>query len=147
MRCISYKKGYKYQLVETCKIATDIKPEREVAIDGYILLATDGRMTINNGYAWDGPSGPTIDTPSFMRGSLVHDAFYQLMRAGLLSQNEHRKATDRLLTKMCRKDGMNWIRAGWVYWGLRWMGHRAADSASRKRVLQAPKSCRQNAAR
>ena len=75
-------------------------------------------MTIYKGYAWDGPSGPTIDTKDFMRPSLVHDAFYQLMREGKLGQ-ECRKDADELLKIMCIKDGMPAPRAWYVYRAVR----------------------------
>ena len=37
-------------------------------------------MIVEKDYAWDGPSGPTIDTSNSMRASLVHDVLYQAMR-------------------------------------------------------------------
>ena len=76
MNCILYNGGYKYQLKETSTIAIDISPETPIDTE-YITLDSQGNLTIKKGYAWDGPSGPTIDTLTFMRGSLVHDALYQ----------------------------------------------------------------------
>jgi len=67
------------------------------------------------GYAPDGPSGPTLDTANFMRGSLVHDTLYQLMREGLLNHNLPREAADRILQSLYREDGMLALRAWWVY--------------------------------
>jgi len=46
----------------------------------YLKLDGDGQFEFSKGYAWDGPSGSTVDTLNFMRGSLVHDALYQLIR-------------------------------------------------------------------
>ena len=57
-------------------------------------LNTKGHLIIKRSYAWDGPSGPTIDTKNFMRGSLVHDALYQLMRHEHLSSDEWRAVAD-----------------------------------------------------
>ena len=88
MECISYKKGYKYQLVEAYTVKISIRPKKSVASPSeFIVLTADGLLTINKGYAWDGPSGPALDTCNFMRGSLVHDALYQLMREKLLDQH------------------------------------------------------------
>ena len=60
MKCITYKAGYKYQLKEDYIDTIDIKPG-EAIVTEYIALGLDGTLTIRDGYAWDGPSGPTID--------------------------------------------------------------------------------------
>lgn len=87
-------------------------------LDGAVALDNAGRLTIHEGWPWDGPSGPTKDTPSFMRGSLAHDALYILLRAGKLVPSL-RKVADKLLYQLCRQDGMGWFRAQYVYLALR----------------------------
>lgn len=139
MEYISYKKGYKYQLVEEYSTEIPIKPGNDIESD-YVVLSNDGNIIIKKGYAWDGPSGPTIDTLNFMRGSLVHDALYQLMREEKLEKNMHRKPADKLLQQMCKADGMNSIRAWWVYQGVRFGGNPAANPANKKSIVMAPKS-------
>jgi len=134
---IRYKAGYKYQLQETYRVSTPIKPTLPIATE-YISLSLAGDLVIQRGYAWDGPSGPTVDTKNFMRGSLVHDALYQLMREGHLVPELHRKPADELLRQMCREDGMCAIRAWWVYWGVRLGGGDSADGHHGKPVLTAP---------
>ena len=94
---------------------------------------------MKKGYAWDGPSGPTIDTRNFMRGSLVHDALYQLMREEHLDKETYRKPADQLLRDMCREDGMWSIRAWWVYLAVRWWADPAADPANKKPIIKAPR--------
>lgn len=79
-------------------------------------------MDINAGYAWDGPSGPTIDTKTFIRASLVHDALYQLMREEKLDRIKYREDADQLLKRICLEDGMNSFRAAYVYKFVRWFG-------------------------
>lgn len=140
MECISYKEGYKYQLKKSYITTIDIKPEKDIISD-YINLTTDGQLTIKKGYAWDGPSGPTFDTLNFMRGSLAHDALYQLMRENFLDRKKYREYADRLLQSMCKEDGMNPIRAWWVYKGVHYFGDPSADPANKKPVVKAPKSC------
>lgn len=140
MDCIKYKKGYKYQLAETYNIKTDIKPSEHI-LTHFIDLTTNGTLIIRKGYAWDGPSGPTLDTKNFMRGALIHDALFQLMRQGHLSQ-KYRKFADRLLQKICREDGMNKLRAWYVYQGVHLGGKFAADPANKKQVIKAPKRCK-----
>ena len=66
----------------------------------YLSLTEEGRLEVKRTYAWDGPSGPTIDTRNFMRGSLVHDALYQLIRLEVLPP-ESRKRADQLLREIC----------------------------------------------
>lgn len=132
---ISYKKGYKYQLAETYSVTTDVVSLRPIMTE-YIRLF-DNRLIVEKGYAWDGPSGPTIDTPNFMRGSLVHDALYQLMREGLLGP-EWRKQADMELRRICLEDGMSRLRAWWVYRGVRLGAGFAANPVNRKPILKAP---------
>jgi len=129
-----YRSGYKYQLAEDYSLTVDIHC---VAIDtDFAALNSSGRLIIRSGYAWDGPSGPTFDTPTFMRGSLVHDAIYQLIRLGLLPA-ESRVMADRELWRICREDGMCSIRAWWVYHGVRLFGGASASADGIREIRQA----------
>lgn len=110
---IKYQAGYKYQLAESYVEQTNIHPATHICHD-FIVLSTTGVLIINGGYAWDGPSGPTISTKNFMRGSLVHDALYQLMREGLIPES-CRPLADIELRRICQEDGMSWLRA-WYVW-------------------------------
>lgn len=121
---IRYRAGYKYQLVEDYFYHTSITGY--TVQDEYIQLTPAGMLTIAAGYAWDGPSGPTIDTKTFMRGSLVHDALYQLMRDQKISE-DHRDAADQILYDICRADGMNIVRAWMVKKAVNWFGSSSAD--------------------
>lgn len=141
MECISYKDRYKYQLKGDYVTDVGIKPDHLVDLE-YVALSEEGKITIRNGYAWDGPSGPTIDTLNFMRGSLVHDALYQLMREGELDADEWKDQADRLLQRMCMDDGMSSLRAWGVYQGVRVFGRPATDSSNLKPLKKAPKACR-----
>lgn len=131
---ISYKKRrhYKYTLYEDYQHQTELRPNSPISTP-LISLDSSGLLKIKKGYAWDGPSGPTIDTPNFMRGSLVHDVLYQLMRERLLEQKD-REYADQLLRTICIEAGMSRIRAWWVYQGVRLGG---ASSAAPD-LLQAP---------
>ena len=133
---IQYRKGYKYQLARAYRVSIGIFPETSIR-GPYISLTKTGKLTITKGYAWDGPSGPTIDTKNFMRGSLVHDVLYQLMRHDLLSQNR-KDEIDCLLFNMCLEDGMSRIRAWWVYKGLQIGGRAATLASGQKRIHRAP---------
>lgn len=119
---IKYKKiKYKYQLVDNYETKIDIKCNVN---HKYIKLTANGTLTILQGYAWDGASGPAIDTDNFMQGSLIHDALYQLIRDGLLDPY-FREQSDIELRKACRKDGMSRIRSMCVYYAVRLFGNYA----------------------
>lgn len=140
MHCIVYQSGYKYQLKQDYTVDIPIRPSEDIGLlHGFISLNTDGKLFIKSGYAWDGPSGPTIDTRNFMRASLVHDALYQLMREGYLDGDIYRKKADLLLREHCMEDGMSAIRAWWVYQGVRFGGGPAADPDKRRQLKHAPK--------
>lgn len=135
MQRIKYKTGYKYQLYENFKFQTNIL-KHEIASD-YIVLHKDGLLKILKGYAWDGPSGPAIDTKTFMRGSLVHDALYQLMREGLLPLS-YKNSADKIMHEICLKDGMNKIRAWWCYRAVYRAAGPAADPENIRKIQCAP---------
>jgi len=127
-------KGYKYELLNTEEVTT---PIRGISITtSFMCLAITGRLFVHAYYAWDGPSGPTIDTPSFMRGSLFHDALYQLMREGLLD-HKYRIVADELLRQICLEDGMPAWRAWYVYQCVRmFAGGCIKDKNGRGKVIE-----------
>ena len=122
---IRYKKGYKYQLVDVDYVVQLPFKSGTSASCPFVNLSPNGLLIIHTGYAWDGPSGPTVDTSSFMRGSLVHDALYQLIRCGELSDKFRRNA-DEALRRHCLEDGMSRLRVWWVYRAVRMAGEQAA---------------------
>lgn len=125
--------NYKYQTIHhtSCFINEDLfidMPKMGVleTAGGYVRLEFAQRtMQIKKGYCWDGPSGPTIDTDNFMRGSLFHDAWYQVMREYPFWRG-YRNDADCMLMEHCLEDGMSSLRARWVYWGVKTFGRRAA---------------------
>ncbi len=117
---------YKYQLTDDYTIQINIKPAQNIELK-FLSLSPEGLLTIRKHYAWDGPSGPTIDSRNFMRGSLVHDALYQLMRLSALDHKVHRKRADEILKEICLEDGMCSFRAWYVYQAL----HIFAGGAAR----------------
>lgn len=104
-------KGYKYELLNNFQIQVEL-PDANVG-DSFVQIK-DGVLYISKDYAWDGPSGPSIDTKSFMRGSLVHDALYQLIREGKLAA-KYKAYADTMLRCLCILDGMSKFRAWYVY--------------------------------
>lgn len=124
---IKYRAGYKYQLAEQYSIMTPIKG---YDIQSYFIsMRIDGLLTIKKCYAWDGCSGPTFDDKTNMRGGLVHDALYQLMREGKIPES-YRSVADNLLRKICKEDGMNWFRDWYYFEGVDHLAKFAAKKGS-----------------
>jgi hypothetical protein len=132
---IKYRAGYKYQLAVSYTVQTNIIGYS--AKTQFLKLHLSGELTIKAGYAWDGPSGPAFDTEDFMRGSLVHDALYDLIRRNIISGFE-RDQIDKLLRDMCIEDGMEQFRAAYVYKAVNVFGRDYADPESKREVFIAP---------
>ena len=134
---IRYRSEYKHQLASEYRIKIPILPAEDIVTD-FIDLQGDGELTVKKGYAWDGPSGPIIDTKENMRASLVHDALYQLMRKEELSTRTHRKAADELFRGICKDDGVSSLTANVYYKALRKYGKPAAGPENKKKIHRAP---------
>ena len=133
---IIYKSGYKYKLEAQYDDVIPLRPASDIKTD-FVVLLKNGYLAIHKGFAWDGPSGPAIDTASFLRGSMIHDLLYSLMRSGHLPTTFKDQA-DVLLRRMCIEDGMNPIRAWWVYAAVKTFAGRATTPEGENPVLRAP---------
>jgi len=133
---ITYTDGYKYQLSKDYFHRLSFQPGITNASD-WITIYEDGRITIRAGYAWDGPSGPTYDTKSSMRGALVHDALYQMMRDELLPRM-WRDEADKEMKRLMKEDGMWSWRAYLWYKSVRKFAGWAASPKNRKKQYIAP---------
>lgn len=131
---IRYREGYKYQLAQTYTIHIPLLLSAPIDGDFY-SISEAGVLTVFKGYAWDGPSGPALDTNNFMRGSLVHDVLYQMLEEGKLPMS-YREDADNILIELCKEDGMSRVRRQWVYRALRWFGGSAARKL--KEIKEAP---------
>lgn len=115
-----------------------IHPESDIVTE-WLLLNGEGFLSIMRGYAWDGPSGPMPDFPEAMRGSLVHDAVYQLIRLKLLD-GRYRDIADKLFRQICIDDGMSRPFSELVFQAVHIFGNPYADPASEKPVMEAPRN-------
>lgn len=137
----SYKNNWKYKTCSdhtyclgagTTKVVEDILEalSEEQLVTKYYTLTPDC-LTVKEEYAWDGASGPTIDTRTSMRASLIHDALYQVCRTsesdmGPANWRRLRKAADWEFRRILKEDGMFLLRR-WVWWGaVRGLGGPAA---------------------
>ena len=124
---------YKYQLMDDYVIEIDIKPSEKKDFE-FFSLSTNGILTIKKGYSWDGASGPAIDTRKIMRGALVHDVLYQLMRLSVLDHKVHRKRADQIMREICLEDNMWSFRAWYVYQGVHLFGVYSARPRKKSEV-------------
>lgn len=134
---IKYRSGYKYQLAKDYHIKISIKPKDNIDTQ-FIALDTKGNLIVKSGYAWDGPSGPVIDTDYNLRASLVHDALYQLMRQRKISRKKHKDKADKLFRTLCKEDGVPSAIAQIYYQALKKLGNPATDPKNAKKVKRAP---------
>lgn len=142
LRCIQYSDGYRYQLraAYAIRLPELADPSRAPIVTEWLELDPDGTMRFRPGYAWDGASGPTFDSKSSMRGSLVHDGGYQLVRLGLLPAS-FRAALDLIFRRICREDGM-WAPRAWAwYHAVRIFAKPATDPSSEAPVQRAGCGC------
>jgi hypothetical protein len=135
-KIVAYLDGYKHILAEDYVDLIAVYPEQDINTR-FISLTRNGELTINAGYAWDGASGPTWDTNTCKRGSLVHDCCYQLMREELLSLN-WRKRADELLRDICRLDGMSRLRSWIWYKAVRRAALKSATSEGKRPIHRVP---------
>lgn len=117
---IKYRAGFKYQLAEDYKVSTPIIGNS--VKHEFFTLAKNGNLWIKRAYAWDGASGPTFDTKSSMRPSLVHDVFCQMMRSRLIDYDKWQDTVNEFFKQQCIEDGM---------WGARaWLWYQAVEFAN-----------------
>ena len=138
MNRFSYDNIEKYKYRLTSSFTFDLPSRRPVVKNGlfvperWIGLSIGGaEMHFEEGYCWDGSSGPTIDSQKCQKAGLIHDGGYQMLREGVYGSHEDkenaRQYFDDLYRQMCIDDGMGSFRA-WTRWkGLRWFGKRAAS--------------------
>lgn len=132
---LAYYDGLKYETAEDFWIQTPIKGVFAQSPCGRVRLFTDGTLHIRKGFTWNGASGPTYDTKTSQRASLVHDALYYLMAEGGLD-HKWRDEADEMLDQLGDQDGM----FGWRTDIWQWFVDKFGGPASRRKrkVLYAP---------
>ena len=131
-------KNYKFKVEEDdyC-IFVDIDADCH---NDYISLDKQN-LTIKKGYLWDGSSVPFKKVFKLIgwnsdkyckKASLVHDAFCQLMREGLLSKS-HKELVDKIYRNMTIVGGLNLKIADLRYWALRKFGDKYIEKEKNPR--------------
>lgn len=113
--------GYKYRLTRSYHHTLREFETARGAIGPWVSLDSN-YLFLREGYCWDGATGPAFDTKDFMRGSLVHDALYQLIAHGILPKKPWKRYADNELVRICKESGMPWWRRAWVWTAVRLFG-------------------------
>ena len=121
MKYSEYK--YKFKVEENFSIELSFKiPDFEHPY----ASSKDSILFVKKGYAWDGASGPIINTRDTLVASLVHDVLYQAMRLNLIkSSKENRKIADKNFFEILKMHGVNSIRRKVWYFAVRLFGKKS----------------------
>jgi hypothetical protein len=130
---IYFKPGYKYQLQEDYVHILIGGCTVPLFHHSKYIVAVGTRVTVKAGYAWDGPSGPTYDSKSALRASLIHDTLYQLISEGILDDKQREAADNELYTTLL-EDGVNKVRAYLWYLAVRAFGGASSTTQTRTEV-------------
>lgn len=116
---------------------TPIIPEVACGNEYFALLRT-GDLIIRKGYAWDGASGPTFDTKSSMRPSLIHDCFCQMMQEHMLDWKRWHQEVNKYFMDLCIEDGMGNFRASLWYSAVEFANAGHPDQQESNPIQEAP---------
>lgn len=130
---IYYKDGYRYQLTRDYTVFTGIMLPETVAYEFFTLTA-DGYCKVRHGFAWDGASGPTFDSKSSMRPSLIHDCYCQAAKDGKIDYATYGPQYNAVFKQMCIEDGMWGLRAS--IWNAGVIIGRGGDPAIPDEVIE-----------
>lgn len=139
------RKPWKYQTVARFDVSIEkkydiwVSPEvsEEMTNDYFIILHFNSQnkrvnqISIEAEYAWDGASGPTVDTYGSFKAALVHDAFYQCMRLGYVTPGS-RNGVDKLFRDMLEAGGVPPLRRQIWYLGVHLFGKKSTTPKPHK---------------
>ena len=132
---MKYRKGYKYQIADDEVIPLSTPLGGLVFNSNFFYANGDGFLVILNGYAWDGVSGPTIDTESTYIPGLGHDALSQAVREGLIPDEMLpfvHKEFNIWLWKMKMVNFRRW----YYYEAVKKFGNRHAQAGKTRKVYE-----------
>ena len=142
-----------YQVVKLFAIQTPIFPEEPIVTDFYILHK-DGLLELKVGYVWNGGDWPAVNTRNMIYGSVIHDPFCQMLRAGQLDW-QWRIAVNRFFVAVLKSIGTILIKRGpsylvkarlailnrrckWVYKGIDKLGPNPRKPYVPKQLMMIP---------
>ncbi len=142
---------YKHQVIIERTMRLPYQLWQGLSVKNDFLELLNGKLEIKVGYAWDGASGPVIQTKALIKASVYHDALYQVLREVNLTEyirenlrleadRQFKKIylntcliaypTDSLSHKIGRAVARR--RANYVYWAVRKFGKKSVQP---KKVL------------
>jgi len=130
-----YVDGFKYQSRNDMVYFTGIFPPKTIVTE-LIILRTDSWMWVGKYFAWDGCSGPTIDTNTNGRGGHAHDALAALMRGGYIPMG-CRFASNKVIERLMIDDGA-WECRAHTYRFVLDRTKSWADPKNARKLLTAP---------
>lgn len=133
---LKYTEGYKYQVAEDYVAMTPVKGVH--IEDKYFTLHKSGLLVVNEGCAWDGASGPTIDTKASMSPSLEHDMFCRAMRDRRLSYARWQDTINEFFRQRCKEAGMWGWRADLWHAGVEFGDAGNPAQGPDRKILTAP---------
>ncbi len=94
-------------------------------------------LDLLEGYRWDGPSGPTYDSPVGQAGSAIHDFFYAAERKEYIgwtpkTKKMWKKYADIEFKRQLKISGMNWFRRTYYYIGVKNWGRKYTRAEDNK---------------
>lgn len=127
---LKYIGGFKFQIIEDFIISIEgLNLDRDIKHE-FMEFYTDGTLILKRGFAWDGPSGMTIQTKNSMIPSAVHDALYRLIRYGYLPLT-FKPISDKIFYKLLLRYGMHPWRAYVWFLSVRLFGMEACITPAR----------------
>ena len=100
-------KGYKHRVIIDQYITLYNPDWCKINFSGPFLSLKEGLLIIKKGYAWDGASGPVIQTETLIDASALHDALYQILRSRIMNIEALRRYADRRFVdeylKLCKE--------------------------------------------
>ena len=121
MKYSEYK--YKFKVEENFSIEL---PFKIADFEHEYASSKNGILEIKKGYAWDGASGPVINTKNTLISSLVYDVLYQAMRLNLIkSNNENKNLADKNFFEILKMNGVNSFRSRVWYLAVKLFGKKS----------------------
>ncbi len=167
-------RSYKFQLFDdlTCETGitihgTSVQSASEPGSDGrpFVTMDAGGTLLIHAWYSWDGPSFIPGHARRMIRGSLVHDALYQLIRDECFPVESRIRWTvareaDVLMRRLFIADGTPVILAWFFFAVIRLFGRHFEEPGSkpsppclqfcriadRSRITKDARGCKKNQA-
>lgn len=122
-----------------------------VTYENGFLTLIDGNLDIQIGYAWDGASGPVVQTKQLLYAALLHDALYQIIRQLQLAE-VYRSAADREFRDIYRRicleaypsnsigdrigRSLAKMRSVYIYNAVKWFGKSSVKKPKPKKIYE-----------